>query len=392
MKNAIHTIGYGTLMGLMACQAPQAENKINPLDPPQTQTVETNVKRTRKIQLAILLDTSGSMNGLIEQTKNQLWQIVNQLALAKDEDGNDPEIELALYQYGNDGLNVLNGYVQQISGFTTELDEISEQLFALHTNGGSEYCGTVIQNALENLEWSDSSDDLHMVFIAGNEEFTQGLVDFRKACQNAVDQDVIVNTIFCGNYDTGVRTYWKDGADIALGKYMNIDHNDQIRHIASPYDDGLAQLNVELNETYIPYGTYGIIKKEKQIREDENASSLGSANAAKRYISKGGKVYKNSSWDLVDASDRKDFDIHKVKMLPPEMRTMTDEEKLAYIQKLKTERNRIQSQINALSKKRKAYVAEEKLKDVSGTSSQLEDVMVQAIVLQAKSKSFYFEQ
>jgi len=392
MKNAIYTISYGTLMGLMACQAPQAENKINPLDPPQTETVETNVKRTRKIQLAILLDTSGSMNGLIEQTKNQLWQIVNQLALAKDEDGNDPEIELALYQYGNDGLNVLNGYVQQISGFTTELDEISEQLFALHTNGGSEFCGTVIQNALENLEWSDSSDDLHMVFIAGNEEFTQGLVDFRKACQNAVDQEVIVNTIFCGNYDTGVRTYWKDGADIALGKYMNIDHNDQIRHIESPYDQELSQLNIKLNDTYIPYGTYGATKKEKQIREDANASSLGSANAAKRYISKGGKVYKNSSWDLVDASDRKDFDIQKIKQLPPEMRAMTDEEKLVYIQKLKTERNRIQSEITALSKKRKVFVAEEKLKDVSSTTAQLEDVMVQAIVLQAESKSFYFEQ
>ncbi|UTW66410.1 VWA domain-containing protein [bacterium SCSIO 12643] len=391
MKNAIHTIGYGTLMGLMACQAPQTENRINPLDPPQNETVETNVKRTRKIQLAILLDTSGSMNGLIEQTKNQLWQIVNQLALAKDTDGNDPEIELALYQYGNDGLNVMNGYVQQISGFTTELDEISEQLFALHTNGGSEYCGTVIQDALDHLEWTDSNEDLHMVFIAGNEEFTQGLVDFRKACQKAVDQDVIVNTIFCGNYNTGVRTFWKDGADIALGKYMNIDHNDQIKHIESPYDQELSQLNVKLNDTYIPYGTYGATKKEKQIREDANASSLGSANAAKRYISKGGKVYKNGSWDLVDASDRKDFDIQKIKMLPPEMRTMTNEEKLAYIQKLKAERNRIQSEITALSKKRKVYVANEKLKDVSSTTSQLEDVMVQAIVSQAESKSFYFE-
>ena len=39
--------------------------------------------RQSVIQMAILLDTSGSMEGLIEQAKTQLWKIVNEMALAK---------------------------------------------------------------------------------------------------------------------------------------------------------------------------------------------------------------------------------------------------------------------------------------------------------------------
>ncbi len=142
---------------------------------PDPEEVET------KIQVAILLDTSGSMNGLLEQAKNQLWKIVNQLAKAKDKYGNDPMIELGLYQYGNDGLPITNGYIEKISEFTTELDEISEQLFALNTNGGSEYCGTVIKSSLSDLKWSESIDDMKVIFIAGNEEFTQGAISRAKA-------------------------------------------------------------------------------------------------------------------------------------------------------------------------------------------------------------------
>ena len=39
-------------------------------------------KKRSLIEMAILLDTSGSMQGLIEQAKSQLWRIVNEMAAA----------------------------------------------------------------------------------------------------------------------------------------------------------------------------------------------------------------------------------------------------------------------------------------------------------------------
>ena len=63
--------------------------------------VETD---TAKIQLALLLDVSGSMNGLINQAQGQLWNLVNVLSTYQKKDIR-PTIELALITYGN-GIKV----------------------------------------------------------------------------------------------------------------------------------------------------------------------------------------------------------------------------------------------------------------------------------------------
>src|SRR5690349_1533334 len=93
--------------------------------------------KTKKplVQIAILLDTSGSMEGLIEQAKSQLWRIVNEFAKAKQE-GVTPEVQVALYEYGKSSLSQSSGWVRRIQPLTTDLDKISEELFALRTNGG----------------------------------------------------------------------------------------------------------------------------------------------------------------------------------------------------------------------------------------------------------------
>jgi len=391
MKKLVQTVSLILLCGLISCAQTPEEPTVAPQPDPAVAPAPPGKKK--KIKLAILLDTSGSMSGLLEQAKNQLWKIVNQLAKAKDDQGEDPEIELALYQYGNDGLSITNGYVQQISGFTSELDEISEQLFALTTNGGSEYCGTVIKTSLQELQWSDSQEDLQLIFIAGNEPFTQGEISYYSACSMANEQSVVINTIFCGEYQQGIQTYWKDGADRGNGKYLNIDHDAQIVHINTPYDTSITALNSQLNNTYVPYGAQGAIKKQKQLSQDANAQSYGSANTAKRVISKAGKVYKNKYWDLVDAADEKDFEIKNVptQELPEQMRTMTDEQKKAYITQQKQERLAVKQRIKQLSSKREEYVQNEKAKRAEGDVNQLDDAIIEAIVDQAMEKSFSFE-
>ncbi len=81
------------------------------------------------IQMAILLDTSNSMDGLIDQAKSQLWRIVNELSQAR-KNGQSPRLEVALYEYGKSSLPEGEGYLRMIVPFTTELDRISEELFA----------------------------------------------------------------------------------------------------------------------------------------------------------------------------------------------------------------------------------------------------------------------
>ncbi|MCC7095030.1 MAG: VWA domain-containing protein, partial [Ignavibacteriaceae bacterium] len=146
------------------------------------------------IQLAILLDTSNSMDGLIDQAKTQLWKIVNEMSRSKC-NGKKTNLSVALYEYGNDGLSSMEGYVRLITPFTNDLDKISEELFNLKTNGGSEYCGTVISEALRDLKWNKDDNNYKVIFIAGNEPFDQGEKDYKDACKSARNKDIIVNTI-----------------------------------------------------------------------------------------------------------------------------------------------------------------------------------------------------
>lgn len=348
------------------------------------------VAKDQNIQLALLLDTSNSMDGLIDQAKSQLWKIVNELAVAKCADGKKPNIQLALYEYGNDGLPSSEGYIRQVSGLTDDLDLISEKLFSLSTNGGNEFCGQVINSSLNQLAWSASANDLKMIFIAGNEPFTQGKISYRTAGSLAREKSVVVNTIFCGPFDEGLRTNWKDGADITGGTFMSIQQDRKTVYIPSPYDEKISALNDKLNGTYVYYGSSGASKKEMQSAQDSNARSYGEENKVERAISKSTHAYKNSSWDLVDAAKEDEQAIAKAKDedLPMEMKGMTATQRQVYVKEKATERKQIQDEIQILNKKRQEYIVVNTPKEVS--DSMLDAAMIKAIKEKAKLKSLSF--
>lgn len=342
------------------------------------------------IQLAILLDTSNSMDGLIDQAKSQLWKIVNEMALAKQQ-GISPSLQVALYEYGNDGLPAAENFLRLIVPLSEDLDRISEELFKLKTNGGSEFCGTVIQAATDTLTWSKSNNDLKVIFIAGNEPFTQGRVDYKNACKKAIASGIIVNTIFCGSYEEGVSTQWKDGADLADGKYMNIDSNQIVVQIPAPQDTEIIELGKKLNETYVAYGETGGVAKKRQSEQDANAASINNVVLAQRAMTKSSEQYANSSWDLVDAEKEGKVDVEKLdeKSLPEEMKKMSKEERKQYIEKKTTERKDIQTKINRLRQERDKYVAEQRKKEAGDKT--LDQAMIDAIQSQAQKKNFKFE-
>ena len=342
------------------------------------------------VQLAILLDTSNSMDGLIEQAKTQLWKIVNEMARSKRE-GKTINLFVALYEYGNDGLSSQEGYVRLVTSLTNDLDKISEELFKLKTNGGSEYCGTVISEAVKDLKWTKSNDDYKVIFIAGNEPFTQGSVDYKTACKKAISKGIIINTIYCGSYDEGVQTSWKDGADLADGSYMNIDQNQEVVHIDTPFDDELVELGQKLNETYIAYGYEGDELKQRQAEQDANANSISSSVMVERSITKGSGQYKNESWDLVDAKKSGTLNITEIPkdQLPKEMQNMTVEERKSYIDKKEIEREKYQKKISELDQQRRDYITQKIAENPE--ENTLDAAMLKIIRDQASQKNYKFE-
>lgn len=338
------------------------------------------------VKIALLLDTSNSMDGLINQAKAQLWDIVNEFTHAKCGADLRPSLQIALYEYGNDNLSSHEGYIRQVLGFSKDLDEISEKLFSLTTNGGEEYCGEVIHTSLKQLDWGKNADDLKMIFIAGNEPFTQGKLDYKDAVLNAKEKDIIVNTIFCGNYEQGISSMWKNGATLTGGEYMAIDHNRQVVHIETPYDDIIIKLNSKLNSTYVSYGAMGRQKKELQSVQDANAAELEEVVVVKRAVSKSSRLYQNSSWDLVDAAEEDATVLTQIKEkdLPKELQGKSESEIKNFVKEKKQEREKIQKQIQELNAKREAYIA----KNQKNEKGELENAMLSAIKAQASKKNF----
>jgi hypothetical protein len=344
------------------------------------------------VQIAILLDTSGSMSGLIGQAKTQLWNVVNEFVRAR-KNGRPPAIQVALFEYGKVSLPASDGYVRQILPLTDDLDRVSEELFALQTNGGEEYCGWVIRDAVNRLEWSGSSEVYKTIFIAGNEPFTQGSVDFHVSCKAAIERGIIVNTIFCGASEQGRQTGWMDGAMLADGRYMSIDQDQKVAEIPTPQDSVIALLGVDLNKTYLPYGRMGQEGQARQSAQDANAVGASQSVLVSRSVSKGNEFYCNDAWDLVDAIKNGKCKLEEVKTedLPPELRALDAAGRKAKVSEAAKQRADIQGQILRLNKEREVYLAAERKKRQGTKDNTLDQAITKAIRDQAARQNFKFE-
>jgi len=356
---------------------------FSPTSNHETSDFPQKIKDHPKIQAAILLDVSNSMDGLIEQAKAQLWTMVNVMGKAKC-NGETPQIEIALYEYGRDNNDLRKGYVKQITSFTSDLDDLSQKLFQLTTNGGEEYCGYVIHTSLNELSWDTTSSNYKVIFISGNEDFLQGNISYTLACTEAKKKGVIVNTIYCGDRSQGIREHWNLSGECGNGSFTNINSDAKPEDIPTPYDSALITLNYKLNGTYIYYGANGQQKQAMQATADANNASINGYVGANRIAAKGQKsTYYNYSWDLVDAKDedKKILDKIDYKTLPDSLRKKNKTELEAIINQKSNERDAIQKDIQDIGKKREAYIANEKINRAkAGNNSKTMESEVEKII------------
>ncbi len=347
--------------------------------------------RESLVQLAILLDTSNSMDGLIEQAKSQLWKIVNEFNGAR-RDGLMPAVQVALYEYGNNRLSVGTNYIRLVQPFTRDLDLIADELFKLTTNGGDEYCGAVIRQALDELQWDARPGTYKAVFIAGNEPFTQGPVDANTSCREAERRGVVVNSIHCGSTEEGERGGWRTGAALAGGRFFCINQDKAIVRLEAPQDKEITDLGVKMNATYLGFGKDGAARAQSQVAQDSNAEKYKTAGAAvERSLTKSSANYDNRAWDLVDACRRDGLKLESVKEadLPPQMRALPPEKRQAYLDEKATEREKLQQRIQELNREREAWLAAQQKE--KGATDTLDAAIAAAVREQAGRLAFEFK-
>jgi DNA-binding transcriptional MerR regulator len=339
----------------------------------------------KTFDVAICLDVSNSMDGLIGSAKAKLWDIVNDMGKAKP----TPNLRVALFSYGNDGYDRTKGWVRKELDFTTDLDKVNDKLFGLTTNGGTEYVTRVCRDALDQLQWTADASALKIIFVCGNEPASQDPeVKIKEIAEKAVRSGVIINPIYCGNAADGDAQDWKQLADLAEGRFASINQNRGAVAIATPFDKELATLSGQLNATFCFYGREAPALKDNQEKQDQNAAQAGAGVAAARADAKAGKLYRFEQ-DLVDKcmQDPK-FDVKKIadEELPVELKKMKPEEREKHVKELVAKRKDLQKQIAELTKKREAFVREEEKKLAANSDKTFDRAIRDVLRDQAKKK------
>jgi hypothetical protein len=342
---------------------------------------------TRPVDVVICIDTSGSMEDLLDSTRARIWDVVNELARMKP----TPELRVGLLSYGTEQATENEGWIVHHLDLTEELDSVYAELMNLTIGGGTEYVGRALDEALDEMSWSPDWDALRVLFVAGNESADQGAEDhdFRVATRAARDRGIIVNALYAGNREQGIVEKWPEVAQGGAGNFSVIDPATGTIQIATPQDDTLLRLNSRLNATYVPYGAHGRDGLANQVAQDSNASRLGVQSCSSRIVAKGGALYSNASWDLVDATLEEGFDWDSMPLddLPEEMRSMAREQQIEYVEARRAEREAIQGEIQRVSAEREAFIKKALMERI-GEASGLGSAMRKAIREQAMEKGF----
>lgn len=251
-----------------------------------------------KIQVAFILDTSGSMDQLLNIAKSQFWHTANHLVTAKRK-GRQPVIECAVMTYG---MEHEKDFCKVVTDFNSDLDSVAWKLSQVTINGSTEYCWTAIHRALTELSWTDQADALKLIIIAGNESFNQENYDYKRVLALAVKLNVVINTIYCKGVDNNAEEFeWKDAAKRAKGSYFSISLVDTVDLHETAYDQKLVDFNEKLNATYLPFGANRVQEYSRMLLRDATARIAGAPYFRERMLYKISETFRHPSWDLVDA-------------------------------------------------------------------------------------------
>jgi uncharacterized protein YegL len=311
-----------------------------------------------RIEVCFVLDTTGSMSGLIEGAKEKIWSIANEMIAAKP----TPELKLSLVGYRDRG----DEYITKITDLTDDIDTIHARLMEFTANGGGdgpESVNQALHEAVTKIAWSKDRDVLKIVFLVGDApphmDYDQD-VRYPEICQMAMKADLVINAVQCGQQgDTA--TVWKEIAKLAEGKYIPLVQTGGMVRIDAPQDEEIATLNRELGTTLVAYGK---AEARREVAAKQSlAEAAPAAAAADRlsYNATTGKTVQGGS-ELIDAIERGDVTLEAVKDedLPEELRSLNADERAAAVEAKRAKRKELQVKLDKLLEERNAFVVAER--------------------------------
>ncbi|MES3025562.1 MAG: vWA domain-containing protein [Pseudomonadota bacterium] len=323
--------------------------------------------KAASIELVFVLDTTGSMGGLLEGAKTKIWSIVNDIMQTQGQKAASVKVGLVAYRDRGDA------YVTQVTALSDNLDDVYTRLMELKAEGGGdgpEDVRSAMRDGLKSVQWSKpgprTSQILFLVGDAPPHDDYQDVPDILETARQARQQGMTVNAIQCGsNGDT--TGPWKSLAQFGGGEYFAIAQNGGVQAIATPYDAELASLGEKIGGTYLAYGatTARMASQAKQASMEMRVSAAAPVAAqADRALNKAINTRAYDESDLVQKVESGALNLASVKEaeLPEALRALKPEQRQAKLEATSAERKVLRERILALSKKREQFLAAEKKK------------------------------
>jgi Mg-chelatase subunit ChlD len=349
---------------------------------------------TKRVEVVFVLDTTGSMGGLIAAAKEKIWSIASTLAQAQQA----PEISMGLVAYRDRG----DAYVTRVVDLNKDLDSMYAKLMDFQADGGGdgpEAVNAALEDAINKMSWSQNADTYKVVFLVGDAPphmDYQGEKAYPEIVAAAAAKGIIVNTIQCGNME-GTVASWQQIAAIGHGRYFTVEQAGSAVAIETPFDAKIATLAAELDGTRMYYGSdeerfAGAAKVDATTRLRESASVAAQARRGVFNATESGAGNLIGGKELVDdvASGRVNVATVPAAQMPAPLVGLPRAEQDALLKQTADKRQALQQEIAKLAGARDAYI-EEKVEAAGGAKDSLDQQIYDAVREQAAPVGLEYE-
>lgn len=310
------------------------------------------------VEICFVLDTTGSMSGLIAAAKRKIWNIANETVTFKPK-----KIRFGLIGY----RDRKDEYVTKKTDLTDDLDAVHTDLMAYVARGGGDHPESVnqaLKEAVNDISWSADFKVRKIIFLVGDApphmDYPQEM-QYPEACKLAKQKGIHINTILCGS-NQGTADIWKKIAGMAQGHYAAIPQSGGAVAIATPFDQELQKLSVSLNKTVACWGTHAQRGAFNNKLAAINAASVENQATRAKYANENylSSQVVSGRGDLVNDWVEGTVKLEDIKPeeLEGDLKGLSGEELKTKLEEKKAERTKLQKQVAELTKKRDAFIKE----------------------------------
>lgn len=346
-----------------------------------------------KIEVVFVLDTTGSMSGLIDAAKNNIWSIASTMASAQPA----PEMHLGLVAFRDRG----DAYVTQVFDLSRDLDSMYAALMDFRADGGGdgpESVNQALHEAVTRMSWSQDANSYKVIFLVGDAPPHMDYPDdvkYPDTLKLATAKGIVVNTIQAGE-QADTRTAWQHIASLNQGRFLQVEQSGSAVAVATPFDDKLAQLARQLDETRLFYGDAdkrAQLRKKEQAAEKVHAASPAAVQAKRAEFNASGAGASNflADSELVDAvsSGKVSLESLRKEELPAPLQTLKPSEQKAVIAEKAQQRAALKEEIARLGAQRQQYIKDRI--SANAVAESLDGQLYETVRTQAKAKGLAYD-